>query len=315
MQTTLTRLLTPVALIAGCGGSSSAPRKAYIGLFGDNAVAVVDTINATVLTTIPVSAPDGLVITPDGAKSYVSSNNSGVVDVIDTATDALTTSIAVGTQPAGLSITHDGRSVLVSVQGDGQAAVIDTATDAVIGKTAVGKAHNSAISADGTTAYVASQVSTAPALDLVALPGATAGATYSLDKAPRAVAVAAGKIYVTVAGSDAIEVLDAASGQVGTPITTGGSPHDIRPTIDGARVLTVSQTAGDLELVDPGSQSVIAHIPSGKMPHWIALSSDGAFAYVTDEGDNNMVIVDLAARSVTQTIAVGTAPRKIAVQP
>jgi YVTN family beta-propeller protein len=238
-----------------------------------------------------------------------------VVDVIDTTTDAITSSITVGTQPAGLTITPDGRSVLVSVQGDGEAAIIDTTTDTVVGTAAVGKAHNSAISSDGAMAYVASQVTATPAVDLVAVPGATGGGTFAIDKSPRALAVLAGKLYVTVAGSDSIEVLDATTGQAGSAITTGGSPHDIRPTIDGTLVLTVSQTAGDLELVDPATQGIVAHVPTGTMPHWIALSSDGKVAYVTNEGDNNLVAIDLVARTVIQTIAVGKAPRKIAVQP
>ena len=45
------------------------PAKAYIGLFKDNAVAVVDTGTNRVLRTIPIpSGPHGLVVTRDGRK-------------------------------------------------------------------------------------------------------------------------------------------------------------------------------------------------------------------------------------------------------
>jgi YVTN family beta-propeller protein len=310
-----TKIIGALLWTAACSSNSGGTPKAYVGLFGDNAVGVVDLTSHKVLTTIPVPAPDGLVITPDGAKIYVSSNNSNVIAVIDTATDQMTTSIMIGTQPAGLAITPDGRHVVASVQGDGEAAIIDTANDSVVAKTAVAKAHNSAISADGTLAYIASQVTAAFAVDVVDVPTGTAGASYTLDAAPRALCDLRGKLYVTVAGSASIEVLDATTGQAGASIETGGSPHDIRPTLDGSLVLTVSQTAGELELVDPSAATVAAHIPTGTMPHWIALSSDGKLAYVTNEGDNNLVVVDLATRAVTSTIAVGNAPRKIAVQP
>lgn len=303
------------AILASCTSNTTAPHKAYVGLFGDNAVAVVDVTTGSVLATIPVAAPDGLVITPDGAKVFVASNNADVVEVIDTAKDAIEASITVGAQPAGLAISPDGHSIVVSVQGDGQAAVIDPATDTVTGKAPVAKAHNSAISPDGKAAYVASQAAATPAIDLVALPGATEGASYALDKSPRAIAALGTDLYVTLAGSDSIAVLDAATGSATAAIATGGSPHDIRPTLDGALVLAVSQTAGELEAIDPASRSVTAHIPTGQMPHWIALASDGKLAYVTNEGDNNLVAIDLATEAVTQTIAVGKAPRKIAVQP
>jgi YVTN family beta-propeller protein len=299
----------------GTGENTSPSPKAYVGLFGDDAVAVVDLAAAKVISTIAVSAPDGLVIRPDGAKVYVSSNSSNVVDVIDTATDTMKAAIEVGTQPAGLSITADGRYVVVSVQGDGQVAIIDTTTDAVISKASVGKAHNSGISADGARAFIASQVASAPSVDVLDVPSASEGRAFALDAAPRALCELAGKVFATVTGSADIEVLDAMSGQKTASIPTGGSPHDIRPTVDGAYVLTVSQTAGELEFVDPQTSSVVGHVPTGKMPHWIGLSSDGADAYVTNEGDGNLVIVDLAARSVQKTIAVGNAPRKIAVMP
>jgi YVTN family beta-propeller protein len=308
-------IIASLLWMAACSSNGGTTPKAYVGLFGDNAVGVVDLTSNKVLTTIPVAAPDGLVITPDGAKVYVSTNNSDVIAVIDTTTDTLTTSITIGTQPAGLAITPDGKHVVASVQGDGEAAIIDTTSDTVVAKTAVGKAHNSAISADGTLAFVASQATAAPAVDVVDVPSGTAGASYTLDAAPRALCELGGKLYVTVAGSASIEELDATTGQAGAQIVTGGSPHDIRPTVDGSLVLTVSQTAGELELVDPSASTVVAHIPTGTMPHWIALSSDGKLAYVTNEGDNNLVVIDLATRAVTTTIAVGNAPRKIAVQP
>ncbi|HWE30258.1 MAG TPA: hypothetical protein VHB97_19765 [Polyangia bacterium] len=299
------------------GGCSSGPnRKAYVGLFGDKAIAVLDTVTQKVVKTIPVTAPDGLVITPDGKKVYVSSNDSGVVDVISTTSDSITSMVSVGAQPAGLSITPDGRQVIVSVGGANEAAVIDTATDSVVSQTTVAKAHNAAISPDGHLAYVASQLTTAPAIVAVDLTGAAQPQSYATAKSPRALADAPwGKIYFSAQGDDALEVMDPGSGQIGTPIATGGSPHDTRPTLDTKYELVVSQTAGDLELVDPNAGAVVAKVATGKMPHWIGLSSDGLSAYVTNEGDNNLVVVDLNAKTVTQTIAVGNAPRKIALQP
>jgi YVTN family beta-propeller protein len=315
MTALLIRLIAPLAVVAAGCSNSGEPRRAYVGLFGDNAVAVIDTTSSKVLATIDVAAPDGLVITPDGAKLYVSSNTGGVIDVIDTATEHVTTSIAVGLQPAGLAISRDGRHVVAAIQGDGKVVVIDTSSDTVTSTLAVAKPHNAALSADGVSAYIASQVTTAPAVDVVGVPGAAAGATFTLDKSPRALCAAGGKLYVTVAGSAAIEVLDATTGQLGTPITTGGSPHDIRPTLDGARVLAVSQTAGDLEIIDPASSTVTATVATGTMPHWIGLASDGKLAYVTNEGDGTVSVIDLANPGVVKTFAVGTGPRKIAIQP
>jgi YVTN family beta-propeller protein len=296
--------------------TTNAPASiAYIGLFGDNALAVVDMTAGKVRTTIPVTAPDGIAITPDGAKVYVSSNDSGAVAVIDTASDSVKTTIAVGTQPQGMVATEDGKYVIVAVQGDGDAAIIDTAMDAVVARAPIGKAHSAATNADGTLSFVSSQAPDAPAVQLVDVPSGAPAGTFPVEAAPRALADVDGKLYVTLVGSADVDVLDATSGQKLGAITTDGSPHDVRPTRDGSRVLTVSQTAGELVFIDPATSTLVAHVATGTMPHWIGLPSDGREAYVTNEGDNDVVVVDLATHAVTKTFAVGQAPRKIVVRP
>jgi YVTN family beta-propeller protein len=80
-----------------------------VGLFKDNAVAVLDLIANRMLRTIPIPpGPHGLVITPDGRKVYVSSNGASTVSIIDTRTDQVMASIEVGPNPHGLAISPDG---------------------------------------------------------------------------------------------------------------------------------------------------------------------------------------------------------------
>jgi YVTN family beta-propeller protein len=300
--------------MTGSAATATAP-KAYVGLFGDNAVAVVDTGTNQVMKTIPVpTGPNGLVITPDGSKVYVSSDGSTTVSVISTSTDSVVNTIQVGMTPHGLSISKDGTKILLSDFGGDQAEVINPANDSLVAMIAVTKPHNSAISPDGTRAYEASQA-TMPAIAVLDMIADTVITTVALTAAPRALDYApTGTVYFTLTGVDALERLDPATNRLGTPIPTGGSPHHMVATKDGAYELVVSQTAGDIEYVDPVSATVVAKVPTGTTPHWIALSSDGKYAYVTDEGSNDLAIVDIAAKSVVRTIAVGKGPRKVAVQ-
>ena len=90
--------------------AQAAGPKAYVGIFKDNVVAVIDTSTNKVLSTIPIPAgPHGLVITPDGRWVYVSSDGDSKVSVIDTNTDAVTATIEVGKAPHGLALTPDGK--------------------------------------------------------------------------------------------------------------------------------------------------------------------------------------------------------------
>jgi YVTN family beta-propeller protein len=289
-------------------------KKGYVGLFGDGAVGVLDLETMKIIKTVPVTAPDGLVVTPDGKQVFVSSTDQGSVVVLSTEDDSITTSIDVGAKPAGLTVTPDGKQVVASVGGANEAVIIDTETREVVDHVPVDLAHSSCVTKDGRYAYVGSQVTDAPAVVTVDLTGALEPKSLPVDRSPRALACEDGGIYYTAVGLDAVEILDPETGKVSDPIETGGSPHDIRRACDSSIELVVSQTAGDLEFIDTGSHKVVDKVVTGKLAHWIAVSADGKLAYVTNETDDNVSIVDLDARELIDTIDVGDAPRKIGIQ-
>ena len=302
---------------AGLARASDAP-KVYVGLFRDDAVAVIDTGEQRVVKRIPVpKGPHGLVVTPDGRKVYVSSDGDSSVSVIDTSTDQVVRTIDVGPNPHGLAMAPDGKLVLVSAWGGNEALFIDTGRDAIVGRVPVAQAHNGAISADGRTAWVGSQQQGATALVRIDVAAVKEAARVPLDKTPRALDLSPDgrRLYFTVAGLAAVLVLDTANGQVATQIPVGASPHQAPLTPDGRAALVPSQGPGELAIVETATSGVAGVVPVGKTPHWVASSSDGAMAFVANEGSNDVSVVDLAARKVVATIPVGNAPRKIAVQP
>jgi YVTN family beta-propeller protein len=303
--------------LVGAGASFAAGPKVYVGLFKDDAVAVIDTTQNRVVTTIPVpKGPHGLVVTPDGRKVYVSSDGASTVSVIDTASDKIAASIEVGANPHGLAMSQDGRRVLVSAFGTNRSLVIDTATDRVVGEVAVPQVHNGTLSADGSRAYVASQKQGEAAIVILDLKTMTRAGAVPLDKTPRALDLSPDgkRLYFTLAGVNAVQVLDTATNQVVAQIPVGASPHEAPFTADGRWALAVSQGPGEIGVLDMSSGTVAATVTVGKLPHWVTSTSDGGTAYVTNEGSNEVSVVDLAKRTVIATIPVGNAPRKIAVQ-
>jgi YVTN family beta-propeller protein len=318
MKTRLTGVLVGLVLLAGSPRIGAAAPKAYVGLFKDNAVAVVDTASDRVISTIPVPpGPHGLVVTPDGRKVYVSSDGASTVSVIDTASDRVVRSIEVGANPHGLAMSRDGRRVLVSGFGTSQALIVDTATDRVIARVPVPQPHNAAISPDGRVAWVASQAQGATALVGLDLDRQTVVGTIPLDQTPRALdwSPDGARVYFTLAGVSALQVFDPMARRIVAQIPVGDSPHFAPFTQDGRMALVVAQGPAALQLVDPGTGTLTGEIGVEMAPHWVAVSSDARTAYVTNEGSNDLSVVDLESRRVRATIAVGNAPRKVAVQP
>src|SRR5262245_48444222 len=292
--------------------------KAYVGLFKDDAVAVIDTAQNKVTATISVpKGPHGLVITPDGRKVYVSSDGASTVSVIDTVNDRVMATIEVGANPHGLAVSGDGRRVLALGWGTNRALVIDTATDRVIAEVPVAQPHNGTLSRDGSSAWVGAQQQGATALVRLDLVAGKETARVALDKTPRGLELSPDGTHVvfTLAGIDSIQMLDTASNQIVAQIPVGASPHYAPFTPDGRWALAVVQGPGELAILDTATSTVAAAIPVGKAPHWSTSSSDGRLAYVSNEGTNDVSVVDLAGRRVLASIPVGNAPRKIAVQP
>src|SRR4026208_463406 len=104
-------------LWAAAGATAAAP-KAYVGLFKDDAVAVIDTAQNRVVGTIRVpKGPHGLVIPPGGRKVYVSSDGASAVSVIDTGSDRVVASIDVGANSHGLAVSGGGGRGLLAGRG------------------------------------------------------------------------------------------------------------------------------------------------------------------------------------------------------
>ena len=311
-------LVASAVLAAPHTAAAAAAPKAYIGLFKDNAVAVLDTSTNAVTKTIPIpTGPHGLVVTPDGRWVYASSDGDSVVSVIDTTTDAVTDTIQVGATPHGLAITPDGSRVLVSGFGTNSVEAIDTASNQVIWQVPVPQPHNIGITPDGQTAYAAAQQDGAQQLAIIDIGSGTQTGSLPLDHTPRALNVSpdGADLAYTLAGVDALQVLSLDSQQLVSQVPTGASPHHPLFTPDGKLGLVVSQGPGTLDLFDPASWSGIGKIKVGTMPHWIGLSPDAHFAYVTNENSNDLSVVDLVDKTVKATVPVGSAPRKIVVQP
>src|SRR6516165_8918255 len=100
-----TRSIAAVTVLAMAWVFTPAPadaQNAYITNQGtypnfSNNVTVINTITNKVVTTIEVGlAPSGVAVAPDGTKVYVANETvNGTVSVIDTATNAVSATIAV----------------------------------------------------------------------------------------------------------------------------------------------------------------------------------------------------------------------------
>ncbi|MCH7883579.1 YncE family protein, partial [Patescibacteria group bacterium] len=101
--------------------------------------------------------PHEVAVTPDGSRIYVTDRATPIVSVIDTATNRIVKTIAVGIGPGGIAITPDGRHVYVTNRMANTVSVINTAANDVIATIFIGSGNSPtgvAITPDGERIYV-----------------------------------------------------------------------------------------------------------------------------------------------------------------
>lgn len=215
---------------------------------GANRIEVIDLASATALAPIslPETRADTIVLTPNGQRLYVSDRSSNKVYAIDTATQALVATIAVGNSPSGMAITPDGSRIYVGSAISSAMSVIDTATNTVTASILHGLAvanatTHVAVSHDGRLAYMTS----APDNEIAVIDSDPASPTYNLRLRKVAVRCAAtlndvavsdddSLLYATSFDADAViavdargDLLDPLQGQARMPLGSGADPFGV----------------------------------------------------------------------------------------
>ena len=122
---------------------------------------VIDTSTNTEITTIAgVTGPD-IAIHPSGAFVYITTNGTtentpGRVSVINTSTNSVTATIAVGNFPYSIALNPAGTRAYVANYNSGSVSAIDLVTNSLLNEIAVaGNPRAVGVSADGQRVYVA----------------------------------------------------------------------------------------------------------------------------------------------------------------
>lgn len=238
---------------------------AYLGVYGANRVAVVDTADQAVVATVTgIDRPRALAALPDSNRVYVGSQGSPSVSVIDTATNTITAQIALaaGTTAVSFAASPDGSRVYF-VQGTSELVrVIDTTTNTLTGQQVSGGTSplGLAVSPDGSTLYVAAN------------------------------------------GNGLVRVIDTATMTLSRTITAGANPTGVAVSPDGATLFVGTASGSVLRVIDAATGTGIANITTGSQPVGVALNAAGTRAYVTNFGSNTVSIVDTGSNTVIATV-------------
>ncbi|MGA7130664.1 MAG: YncE family protein [Chthoniobacterales bacterium] len=247
--------------------------------------AVTNSVHAqptnTILKTVEVPLPSGVVVTPDNKYVYVVSNNYDALYRIDISTQTVeSNTIALGGNAQFLAIAPKGGEVLVANPVDG---------------------YNGGIwGVPGTVSVITGAQSTTP----------------SLKQVIAGMGVYANCVGINPTGTQAwvgnqfegdCSVINLLKNTVSPyPIQTGDGPVCIKFTADGKNAYVVNYYDNTVDEINVATQLIVGNpVPVAEYPTHIAITPDGTKAYVSGFS-GSVSVIDTATNTVTTTIAITT---------
>jgi YVTN family beta-propeller protein len=264
---------------APVGGQDAGQQHAAVLARQTDGVGVIDAVKLRLVGTLSgVSAPKQLVVSRDGRKLYVASEDTGTAVVLDAATGKTLAVFTVGREPEGVGISHDGRWVYVSSEVDDEVTVIDTQIDAAVATVPTCARPRAIVFARSSPrAYVSCEDAAKVALFDVQrhreirrlrVPGLGArpmGVALSPDEQTLYVATGRGGTLVAMATQK--------RHRVRASVAVGQRPWGISVSADGRRIYTANGPSNDVSIVDAASMKVLERVVVGGGP-WDTLVQD-----------------------------------------
>ena len=118
------------------------------------------------------------------------------------------------------------------------------------------------------------------------------------------------RVYVALAGGDAVEVYDLFNSRFINRIqlNLGDQPADLALTPDGKTLVSANSGSNTVSIIDALSSFELQRIRVGQKPLSVVLDPSGFKAYVTNYLGSTVSVVDLTQRTVTVTISLEGSP-------
>jgi YVTN family beta-propeller protein len=247
--------------------------------------------------------------------AYISDSGSNAVSVIDTASNSVVATIAVGMQPIGVAVNATATRVYVTNRGANTVAVIDAANNSVIAAIPVSAQPTGvAVNRAGTRVYVANFG--ANGLTVIDATRNAVVAVVTVGDSPFGVAVnpAGTRVYVANRADGTVSVVDAITDTVVATVGVGFEPNGVAVSADGSRVYVGSTAVFGVTVIDAATNTVVGNL-SAANGYAYAVATDSANSRVYSRTVDTAVTVneDVGGAPAFWRAGVGAGPGGIAV--
>ncbi|MDI9915922.1 YncE family protein [Rhodococcus sp. IEGM 1379] len=260
--------------------------------------------------------PYGVAVSPDGKRVYVTTLFRGTVEVIDTATNSVVTSVRVGGIATGVSVTPDGKYVYIG-EGHGHIYAMNTSTFTLTTVLASSNypGKDVAVTPDGRYLYALDNVFNE--ILVIRTDTRAIAATITLDEAPQSITIArsSGLAYVgtdtaSKAPSGSVTLIDTAIHMIVDTIPLADGVKSMFLASDENHVYAVTDTAA--VAFDTATHTLVNSTPLRKSPEGVAITPDGRYAYIANSSGSPAAV--LTRVHLSESLQTSTLERR-GVQP
>lgn len=305
--------------------------KCYVNNRGTKDITVIDANKLEVIKAIPLPATSfQLALSPDGKTLAVAYKDALKVSLIDTTTDTVSKTVAIGKEPEGkfkgAMMKHpywskDGNFVYVSDNVNNTIVKLNAVSHAVITTIQLaGPNHYLHPSKDGKLIYAVNETLKDGGTSVTIIDAETDKIVKDIRIPLEAgekgllhhgVFTRDGKyFFVCNEGGRTVSVIDTAKMEVIKTLKVGMGAGHPDMTRDGKYIFVIHHKDNVLTVIDVAKQEVVKNIMVGtgkKQAHGGYFTPDGKYFYMINSEDNLMNKVDIEKMEVVSRIPVGKA--------
>lgn len=247
--------------------------------------------------------------------AYVVNSGANSVSVIDTKTNLVVKTVAVGTSPFAVAINAAGSLAYVTNTGSNTISVITTSTNTVTATIPVSSGPmDIALNPTGSSAYVSCASANVVAVVNTGAKKVTANIAV---QHPAGLAVMGNGTYLYVASSTTGKVLalSTLTNTVAATISVGTTPVGLALSPDGSTAYVTNSGSNTVTVIQTSNNAVSDTINVSAGPDRDAVSPDGHWLYLSNYNGgsgNILTVIDTSTKTVAGTVVVGTGPRGLA---
>ena len=239
---------------------------------------------------------------------FVSNEKGDSVSVIDTQTNQVIKTIAVGKRPRGVGLAPDGSAVYVAISGENHIAVIDPNSLKVTGQFPSGDDPEAFAVHKNGNIYISNENDAKASVYEPHTGKLVAEIEVGIEPEGVAISPDGTRAIVTSESTNMLHIIAIPEHTVVNSILVGARPRAATFSADGKLAYATSEIGGEVKKVDVASGTVL-----GKMalsddqakPKDIVVSRDGKRLYVAGGRANRVFVLDANSLDIITSVAVG----------